>query len=129
MLTHVKVLGVLFAICAGFLAFMAIAFPLGLGIVSSFVGQSDDPDAATGQMVLGLVGTGLSIFFGVLAAVWGVGAYGVIKHKSWGRIFAIVLSAMSLVKIPIGTALGIYGLWIMVNKETEALFAKSPQAN
>lgn len=128
MQTHVKVLGVLFAVCAAFLAFMAAAFPLGLGIVSMFVGQSDDPDAATGPMVLGMVGTALSVFLGFLAAVWGVCAYGILKHKSWGRIFAIVLSAMSLVKIPFGTALGIYGLWIMFNKETEAIFAKSPQA-
>ena len=126
MQTHVKVLGVLFLVSAGFLAFLAVAFPLGLGIIGALVGRSGDPDAATGVAVMGLVGTGLGIFMGVLALVWGICGYGVLKHKSWARIFAIILCAMSLVKIPIGTAFGIYGLWIMFNKETEAMFAGSP---
>ena len=127
MQTHVKVLGVLFLVCAGILAFFALAFPLGLSIVGAFVGRGEDPDAATGAMVLGLVGAGLAVLFGVLAVVYGICGYGVLKHKSWARIFAIILCAMSLFKIPFGTALGIYGLWIMFNKETEALFATPRQ--
>jgi hypothetical protein len=34
-----------------------------------------------------------------------------------------VLSALNLISIPFGTLLGIYGLWVLLNKETEALFA------
>lgn len=125
MQTHVKVLGVLFLICSGFLALLAVAVPLGLGLVGMFASQSGDPDGATGAAVLGLVGTGVAIFFGVLAIAWGLCGYGVLKHKSWARIFAIILCAMSLIKFPFGTAFGIYGLWIMFNKEGEALFTKS----
>jgi hypothetical protein len=128
MKTHVQVLGILFLVSAAFLAFLAVAFPLGLGIIGAIVGRSDDPDAATGIAVMGLVGTGLAIFFAVLAIVWGICGYGVLKHKPWARIFAIILCAMSLVKIPIGTAFGIYGLWVMFNKETEAIFANAPRA-
>jgi membrane protease YdiL (CAAX protease family) len=128
MKTHVQVLGILFLVSAGFLAFLAAALPLGLGIIGAIIGQSADPDAATGIAVMGLVGTGLAIFFGVLAVVWGICGYGVLKHKPWARIFAIILCAMSLVKIPIGTAFGIYGLWVMFNKETEAIFANAPRA-
>jgi hypothetical protein len=29
---------------------------------------------------------------------------------------------MNLLSIPIGTALGVYGLWVLLNKETEPLF-------
>ena len=125
MQTHVKVLGVLFLICAGFLAFIAVAIPLGLGIASAFLGQTGDPDAHTGIVVMGLVGTAIAGVCGVLAIVWGICGYGVLQHKTWARIFAIVLCAMSLIKIPFGTALGVYGLWIMFNKETESLFTKS----
>jgi hypothetical protein len=125
MQTHVKVLGVLFLIWAGLLAFLALAIPLGLSIASLFLGQSGDPDAQTGMFVMGLFGTLGAAIFGVLALAWGICGYGILKHKSWARIFAIVLCAISLVKIPFGTALGIYGLWIMFNKETEAIFTKS----
>ena len=51
----------------------------------------------------------------------GICGYGV-HATSRGRIFAIILCAMSLIKILFGTALGIYGLWIMFNKETEAIY-------
>lgn len=127
MQTHVKILGVLFLVCAGFLALLAIAVPLGLGLVSFFIGQSGDADASTGIAVMGIVGSALAAIFGLLAVLWGVCGYGVLKHRPWARIFAIILCAMSLVKIPFGTAFGIYGLWIMFNKETEALFASAPQ--
>jgi hypothetical protein len=33
-----------------------------------------------------------------------------------------VLSAINLINIPIGTVVGIYGLWVLLTKETERLF-------
>ena len=128
MKTHVQVLGVLFLVSAAFLAFLAVAFPLGMGAAGWFVSQSGDPDAAAVAPILGLAGTGLGVMFGFFAVVWGICGYGVLKHKSWARIFAIILCAMSLIKIPVGTAFGIYGLWIMFNKETEAMFSGAPSA-
>jgi hypothetical protein len=125
MQTHVKVLGILFLICAGFLALIAAAIPLGLGIASMFLGQSGDPDARTGLFFMGLFGTLGAAIFGVLALLWGIGGYGILNHKPWARILAIILCAMSLIKIPFGTALGVYGLWVMFSKETEGIFTKS----
>ena len=39
----------------------------------------------------------------------------------------IVLSALHLVNIPIGTILGIYGLWVLLSKETDLLFGEREQ--
>ncbi|TAK17642.1 MAG: hypothetical protein EPO35_02625 [Acidobacteria bacterium] len=128
MQTHVKVLGVLFLICAAFLAFLAIAIPLGMGFLSAMAGQSGDPDAATGAAFLGIFGTAAAGVLGLFAVLWGICGYGVLQHKPWARIFAIILCAISLPKIPLGTAFGIYGLWVMFNKQTEALFSSTPQA-
>lgn len=36
----------------------------------------------------------------------------------WGRILAIVVSFLTLIKIPIGTALGIYTLWVLLPGES-----------
>jgi len=126
MKTHIQVLGVLFLVGAGVLAFAAAAIPLGIGVAGALLSRSNDPDATTGAAILGLFGMGLAIFCAALAIVWGICGYGVLKHKSWARIFAVILCAISLIKIPFGTVFGIYGLWIMFNKETEAIFAKSP---
>jgi len=37
----------------------------------------------------------------------------------------IVLSALDLIHIPFGTVLGIYGFWVLLNPETEAMFNRA----
>jgi hypothetical protein len=36
-----------------------------------------------------------------------------LQRKPWGRALAMVLGILVLVRIPIGTALGIYTLWVL----------------
>ena len=53
--------------------------------------------------------------------------------RRWGRpptllfrrIVTIVLSTLNLMKMPIGTLVGAYGLWVMLSIETEELFRPS----
>jgi len=44
------------------------------------------------------------------------------KMSPTGRILGIVLSILSLFSFPLGTALGIYGLWALLSREGEMLF-------
>jgi hypothetical protein len=39
--------------------------------------------------------------------------FALLTRKPWGRVLAIVLGALALFKFPIGTALGIYTLWVL----------------
>ena len=39
--------------------------------------------------------------------------YSLLQRKPWGRVLAIVAAVLSLVKFPVGTALGIYTLWVL----------------
>ncbi len=52
-----------------------------------------------------------------ISVVMGLGAivagYGILSRQSWGRIVAIVFGVLALLKIPFGTALGIYTLWVL----------------
>jgi hypothetical protein len=48
--------------------------------------------------------------------------YGLLNYRPWARVIGIILSAISLINIPIGTVVGAYGLWVLLNKETERLF-------
>jgi hypothetical protein len=124
MQTHVKVLGGLFLFMAGVLLMMAFFAPLVMGFVSALIGQSGDPDAQTGQAIMGLVGMFGSVFFFVMALPYLICGWGLLKFKPWARIMGIIMCALSLIKIPIGTLIGIYGLWVLLTKETENLFAK-----
>jgi len=51
-----------------------------------------------------------------------VGGIGLLKRKYWARILILVLCFLSLLSIPFGTALGIYGIWILLKSETVEIF-------
>jgi hypothetical protein len=48
-----------------------------------------------------------------MAALALVAGYGLLTRKPWGRVLAIVLGVLALFKFPVGTALGIYTLWVL----------------
>lgn len=58
-----------------------------------------------------------------------VAAFGILKEKSWGRIAGIVAGALSLVGIPIGTALGIYAIWFLNGDKGKAFYRDAGEPN
>jgi hypothetical protein len=120
--THVKVLGAL-QIALGSLSLLAalVIMMVFLGGLGS-MGFSGDPDAARAMPIVGFIGTTLVTFLVVLSLPGIVTGIGLLKLRPWARILGIVLSVLSLVMIPIGTLVGIYGLWVLFSKDTERLF-------
>jgi hypothetical protein len=51
-----------------------------------------------------------TIFTAALALVAG---YGLLNRAPWGRTVAIIAAIFALIRFPIGTALGIYTLWVL----------------
>jgi hypothetical protein len=125
--THVKVLGVLYIVLSalGIVAavFMMLAFGLATGIVGA---AADAHDAAIALPVIGIAGTALVIFLFMISIPGLVTGIGLLKYRPWARILGIVLSAINLIHIPFGTAVGVYGLWVLLNKQTEPLFTSRP---
>ena len=40
--------------------------------------------------------------------------YALLNRKSWGRVVALIAGILALFKFPLGTALGIYTLWVLL---------------
>lgn len=53
------------------------------------------------------------------AAACFVAAWGLLERASWARIFTIIVGAISLVEVPLGTAIGIYSLWVLLPESSE----------
>jgi hypothetical protein len=53
----------------------------------------------------------------VLALIAG---YGLLTRRPWGRVLGIVVGILALLKFPIGTALGIYTLWVLAPAQSGA---------
>jgi len=110
--THVKVVGWLWIVNAVLSILMAI---IGLTVIN-WPGIIPSPRDTM------IVTSGVLCFFlpGIIA--YAVAGYGLLKYKSWARILAIILAILNLVLFPIGTLIGVYTLWVMLNGETKALF-------
>lgn len=46
-----------------------------------------------------------------------IGAIGVLRKKHWGRIVLLIVSFLNLLHVPVGTALGAYSIWVLMNDE------------
>ena len=123
MQTHVKVLAVLFIVFSALLLLTALGMMAVFGGAAGIVGTTaEGEDAAIALPIIGLTGTLVTIFFMVLALPGLVTGFGLLSIKPWARIVGIVLCALNLIHIPFGTIFGAYGLWVLLNKETERLF-------
>lgn len=76
-------------------------------------------------LVLSIVAAFISGFLVLRAIPEIIGGIGLLKHRPWARILTLVVSCFQLVEIPLGTALGGYSLWVLLNDETVAIFDKS----
>jgi hypothetical protein len=119
--THVKVLAILYLVFAGLSVLFGLGILLLTGAVTGIVGTSGDSGFAIPFIRLG--GTAAAVFCFVWAVPGFVVGVGLLGRQPWARILGIVLSALSLMHVPFGTALGVYGLWILFNRDTERLFA------
>ena len=114
---HVSILGWLYIIShAIFLAIGAFVFLLLVGLAP----VTGEPEAA---WVLGLVGTTVGLLMAALGVPGLLAGYGLLTRKPWARVLAIVVGILGLLNFPIGTAIGIYTLWVLTQPAATEYFA------
>jgi protein-S-isoprenylcysteine O-methyltransferase Ste14 len=127
--THVRVLGVLNIAMGVVGLIIAALMMIGVGGAAGIISASAEPeDAALAVPILSIVGglvVAVVFAFSVPSVVTGIG---LLYFKPWARILGIVLSAIALLGFPWITLLGIYGLWVLFNTDTERLFAAGSTA-
>lgn len=127
MTTHVKVLGAAFIALSALSLFAALFLALALGTASAIVGTAADAhDAAIAIPILGIAGSALVVFLVIVSLPGLIAGIGLLKLRPWARILGIVVALLSLIHVPLGTIVGIYGLWVLFNKDTERLFSEAP---
>lgn len=58
----------------------------------------------------------LFLFSAILAFVAG---WGLLEYQPWARMFALVMGFLALLLPPVGTALGVYTLWVLLPEQSE----------
>lgn len=114
---HVQLCGFLWIVHGG------LILVAGMGVFGLLFGLSFIPDMdAEGITILRIVGISAAGFMWLLSIPKIIAGIGLLKRKEWARILTLILSFLSLINIPLGTALGIYSLIILLKEETVQLF-------
>jgi hypothetical protein len=119
---HVTILGWLYIVSNAILLSIGLCgflFFVGIGAVTA------DPTAFG---ILGIVGMVSVLFFAVLALPGLLAGYGLLKRERWGYILGIIVGFLNVVNFPVGTAIGIYGLFVLLQNSASGYFAAQEAA-
>jgi hypothetical protein len=88
------------------------------------LGQSvSDPEA---RAILPLVGSTVGLLLALLSVPGLAAGYGLLTRKPWARVLATVVDVLGLLNFPVGTAIGIYALWVLLQTSAANYFETSP---
>ena len=127
---HVTILGA-FHIAFGALGLVAaLAIVVVFGGVAGLIGlgAASDPDALIAVPIIGIVGTILMLAALILSLPGIAAGFGLMYYRPWARLLTVVLSLLHLFNFPFGSALGAYGLWVLLSDETRVLFERRAAA-
>ena len=112
---HLKILGWLYAGSGAVVLLVAAVLGTLFGIAGVVAGSAD------GGALIGGIGLVFAIFIAALGLPSLICGWGLLNYKPWARVLGIILSALQLANFPVGTALGGYGLWVLLNDETKRM--------
>ncbi len=116
------------AVAALFIAFGTLGVIVALIILVAVVGGgllSGDEEAIWITSIVGLSIAGPLLLIEPLKIVGGLA---LLQRRPWARILVLILSFLSLIMFPIGTAYGIYAIWVLMKDDTVRLFAPAADA-
>jgi len=111
--SHVQILGIIW-IVVSFLRLIPAA-------VVMFIGHGGIPFLTFPMrgFLMPIMGA-LGAYLAITAIVGLLVGWGLIDRRPWARMFAIVIGCLKLIDFPLGTALGIYTLWVLASQGAEA---------
>ncbi len=121
MQTHVKVLAWLNVVLGG----MGVVFALGAMASAQWLAQALHDVNAEFEVPLALIQVVVTVILGAImvsSLPCLILGFGLLNFRPWARILGLVLCALLLLNFPFGTAVALYGFWVLLKPETEALF-------
>ncbi|WP_263411091.1 zinc ribbon domain-containing protein [Terriglobus tenax] len=109
---HLQTLSILWAI---FAAYRVVSVFLGMAFANAVLGRRFFRWSGSGAELPFLHALIPFIFATtlVMAGAAALVAWGLMQRKRWARTLAIVFGVLALLKFPLGTALGVYTLWVL----------------
>ena len=71
---------------------------------------------------------GIAVYQALFGVAHLIFAWGLFQRQPWARMLGIILSVIMLLRIPFGTALGIYTLWVLAPQASEQEYEQMSRA-
>lgn len=121
---HVKILAVLHIVLGSLGVLAGLIALLVFGGLATIVNMSESHDDMFAGGILSLIGVVVMIVVFCVSVPGLIAGIGLLSYQPWARILTIIISAVELPAFPFHTALGIYGLWVLLSNEGTALFSR-----
>ena len=116
---HLDLLSLLFII-SGFLAGLTAVSLMALGIGAAVLMASPKSACVAASVAAGTFFIVAILLLAYAAASVAAGR-GLRRREPWSRLVALILSLTNLVVVPFGTALGVYGFWVLLRQRSREL--------
>jgi len=119
--SHKRILGILYIVVGSFQLIGLAGASLFLTAMFPFIADEAGPDAS---VILNLLGAFIPYLFWALIFVFAIpsiiGGIALLNEKPWALTLLLVIGCFKLLSFPIGTAIGIYTIWVYAesNKHT-----------
>ncbi len=126
MVKHINIVAILFMIWGGFQLVMALFVGLvfsGLGGLLGVIGLGGDEELLIMGGAYFFIGIFVAVIAGVMSLPSIIAGFGLMKRAGWARILALIVGAMALMSVPMGTMLGIYAFITLLDAEVADEFA------
>jgi hypothetical protein len=115
---HKKILGILYIISSSLTLVALLLLNALLSLVFSFAFNEIDPDEQkVVDFVMAIVSylPAVLILFFVLPTL--IAGIGLLAKQSWAMILSLIVGCLKLFSFPIGTAMGVYAIWIFAEDQ------------
>ena len=119
--SHKRILGILYVVSGTLQMVVVFGLSMFISTILALVAHEIDPDEAAilqlvtriFQFLPGLV----IVFFSIPTIIAGIG---LLYKQKWALVLALILGCFKLFSFPIGTALGIYTIWVYVEQSKQS---------
>ena len=114
---HVRLVGILWMAYSALLVLGGVAVWVVAHTI--FGGRIPDGPPPEVRMWLRPLLTVVSGLIMIKAAAGFIAGWGLLQRESWARVITLVIAFISLFNVPLGTALGIYTLWVLLPTQSD----------
>jgi uncharacterized membrane protein (DUF2068 family) len=122
--THVRILAWFNLILGGLGALAAAVIFAGGSLIPALIAAAAGDAGILPASLLQLLVTFIVGMVLVLSLPSLILGYGLYNFRPWARILGLVLAAIHLLNVPLGTLISVYAFWVLLKPETAALFER-----